>query len=363
MALPEPLQQIGRTFVRYRGRRLLYFAGCDYFRLASHSRVLAALKRAVDRLGLNVAASRLTTGNHVLYEKLERELARFFDAPAAVLVSTGYNGNIVLAQALEGSFSHALVDERSHPSLKDTAAVLNCPVLIFRHRDSEHLAVSVSRCGPECRPIVLTDGLFSHDGSTAPLRAYLDALPPDGRILVDDAHGAAVLGKHGRGTLEYCGASRARIFQTVTLSKGFGVYGGAILASAPIRNAILRRSRSFIGSTPLPLPLAAAALESLSLLKLHGSELRTRLRHRTRRLRARLRAVAFDVADNPGPIVPIQPASAAAARRIKDKLLRAGIFPPFIRYPGGPSAGYFRFVISSVHTDLQVDKLADALAP
>jgi len=78
MTEPEPLQQVNRTYVRLRQRKLSYFSGCDYFRLASHRRVLAALQTGVREYGLNVAASRLTTGNHILYQELETELADFF---------------------------------------------------------------------------------------------------------------------------------------------------------------------------------------------------------------------------------------------------------------------------------------------
>ncbi|HYV31565.1 MAG TPA: 8-amino-7-oxononanoate synthase, partial [Candidatus Binatia bacterium] len=92
--LAEPLQQIDRTCVLHRGRKLAYFAGCDYYRLASHPDVLRAVHDGLERFGLNVAASRRTTGNHPLYEQLEQELATFFGADAAVLVSNGYVANL-----------------------------------------------------------------------------------------------------------------------------------------------------------------------------------------------------------------------------------------------------------------------------
>src|SRR6185369_17986508 len=101
---PEPLQQIDRTYVLWRGQRLSYFSGCDYFRLSSHANVIAAISAGLKRYGLNVAASRKTTGEHVLYKNLEKRLARFFCAEAAVLVSSGYVANLAVAQALTGQF-------------------------------------------------------------------------------------------------------------------------------------------------------------------------------------------------------------------------------------------------------------------
>src|SRR5438876_3907882 len=172
MTEPEPLQQLDRTYVRFRGRKLSYFSGCDYFRLASHPEVVAAIEEGARKFGLNVAASRLTSGNHVLYGKLERAIADFFSAQDALVVSTGYVTNLVVAQALAGNFSHVLMDENSHPSLADSARFFDCPVLRFKPRDSEDVARAVRRCGPGAGVILLTDGMFARDGSVAPLSDY-----------------------------------------------------------------------------------------------------------------------------------------------------------------------------------------------
>lgn len=360
MTEPEPLQQINRTCVRFRRRKLAYFSGCDYFRLASHPRLIAALQAGVKKYGLNVAASRMTTGNHALYRSLEAQLADFFAVESALLVSSGYMTNLVVAQALAGNFSHALLDERSHPSLADAARFLDCPVLQFKSRDAEALAQSVRRCGPHSKLIVLTDGMFSHDGSAAPLSEYLRVLPKDAMLLVDDAHGAGVLGRTGKGTVEYAGAGRRRLIQTVTLSKAFGAYGGAILGATRFRRQILERSRMFVGSTPLPLPLANAALEGVRLLKADNG-LRQRLAQKAAYVKAALREAGLPLADTPGPIVPLLPRRASEAARLNRALLAAGIYPPFIQYPGGPPSGYFRFVISSEHSRRQLDALLEVL--
>src|SRR5256714_12347203 len=137
MTEPEPLQQINRTCVRFRNRTLAYFSGCDYFRLSSHPRVIAALQAGLRKYGLNVAASRLTTGNHKLYGELEERLADFFKAETAILVSTGYLANLIVAQALAGNFSHALIGEKAHSSLSDATRLLECPVVQIGHRDAK----------------------------------------------------------------------------------------------------------------------------------------------------------------------------------------------------------------------------------
>jgi 7-keto-8-aminopelargonate synthetase-like enzyme len=360
MALSAPLQQIDRVFVLYRGRKLIYFGGCDYFRLSSHPKVLRALKEGAQKFGLNVAASRSTTGNHVLFEKLEEELANFFRVERAALLSNGYATNLAVTQTFASQFTHAVIDERCHGSPRDAAQLLRCPVLTFAHRDVKDFRRVLKTCGRSARPFVLTDGMFSHDGSLAPLREYLDALPRTAMLLVDDAHGAGTLGKTGRGTVEVCGVRDSRVVQTISLSKAFGVYGGAVLGSAKVITEIQEHSRIFNGNTPLPLPLANAALTSVKILK-QDHRLRVRLNSNTARLKGALRSVDCGTADNDSPLVTIVPGTPRDASSLSGKLLRAGIFPSLISYSGGQCRYYFRFAVSSEHSSAQLDQLAEVL--
>ena len=355
--MQTPLQQVDRTYAIWRKRRLSYFAGCDYFRLASHPAVIEAVTNGLAQYGLNVAASRLTTGDHALYTRLESALAEFFDAPAALLVGNGYATNLIVAQALCEDYSHVLIDERSHASLRDAARFFRCPVIEFKHRDAVDLERSLKG---KSRPLLLTDGVFSHSGEVAPLREYLKALPRTGMILLDDAHSAGVLGEEGKGTLEYAGVGRARIIQTVTLSKAFGVYGGAILCRRTLRKKIMAGSRMFAGTTPVPLPLANAALTSVDLLRSDKS-FRRRLAGNVDYVKNALRAGGMDVAEAPAPIIAVIPRGLREAQSLRAQLLSHNVFPSFIRYPGGPEGGYFRFVISSEHSREQLDDLIASL--
>jgi glycine C-acetyltransferase/8-amino-7-oxononanoate synthase len=356
----EPLEMAGDNEVRWRNRTLIHFSGCDYFRLARHSAVASMARSALEKTGLNVAASRLTTGNRKLYADLEKELAAFFDAETAVVLPNGYLAPMAVAQALAGKFSHVFVDELSHVALIDATRMLDCRVKVFPHRDVASLARNVAKLAAGSRPIILTDGMFSHDGSVAPLSEYLKILPPAGMILVDDAHGAGVLGARGRGTLEQTGVNRTRIIQCATLSKAFGVYGGVVLGTRALRAKIVTRSRLFAGSTPLPPPLAGAALAALQILKREPVR-RERLFRNVSWLRNRLRESGWEIAETPGPIVRLPSMNSAAANELKKRLLAASIYPPFVKYGKASAAGFFRFVISSGHTELHLDKLARVL--
>jgi 7-keto-8-aminopelargonate synthetase-like enzyme len=268
--------------------------------------------------------------------------------------------NLAVAQAVAGQFTHALIDEKAHVCLRDATEFLGCPVLDFKNCDPADVARLVKQCGQNARLILLTDGLYSGPGTVAPLVEYLQVLPKQALVLVDDAHGAGVVGPTGKGSPEFTGAQRRRLVQTMTLSKAFGVYGGVVLCSRKLRQQIVNRSHCFIGSTPLPLPLVNAALTAIRLHRT-GAELRRRLRRNVARVCSALRAAGVAVPDGAGAVVPIYPRSTRHASALRRALLAAGIYPSFIKYPSGPATGYFRFVISSAHTPAQLDNLSGVL--
>lgn len=356
-----PLRQVAKNLIEADGQRLLYFAGCDYFRFASHPAILRAIDLALRPGGLNVAASRFTTGNHPLYREAELRIAEFFEAADALLLPTGYVTNLAVTQALAAEVTHAFADERAHVCVTDAARFLNCPLIRFPHRDAVALARRLRRLPASARPLVLTDGMFSGNGAVAPLADYLAALPARGWLLVDDAHGVGTLGAQGQGTPEHGGVRDDRLIQTLTFSKAFGVYGGAVLCPPGLRARLATGSHLFAGSTPLPLPLVAGVLAALTAMRAQGPARRRRLQAHAAWLRGELRAAGQPVEDQPGPIFPFHLASEAARESLRRRLLQAGIYPSFIRYPGGPEAGYFRFVLSSEHTRANVAALATVL--
>lgn len=360
MSEAAPLQSAGVNKLRLNRRTLVHFSGCDYFRLSQHPKVIQAAHSSLTKEGLSVAASRRTTGNHPIYARLETKLATFFGADTALVLPDGYLAPIAVTQVLAGEVTHALIDEFAHGALVDAARMPDCPVIKFNHRNADNLAKAIVKCGRNARPLVLTDGLFSHDGSVAPLREYLKHLPRNGMILVDDAHGVGVLGATGKGSLEHEGVSRDRIIQCATLSKAFGVYGGVVLAKRALREKILERSRSFIGTTPLPLPLAGAALASLDILQRDRSRRKSLFNNLTR-VRKALRAAGWETAETPGPIIRLPAMNETESNVLKKHLLRAGIYPPFLKYGSSSATGFFRLVISSGHTEAQLNQLISVL--
>lgn len=346
MTPPEPLQQVDRTWVIWRGQTLAYFGGCDYFRMASHPKVIGAAQNAITRYGLNVAASRWTTGNHPLYNELEVALAKLFECESGLLVSNGYLTNLAVIHGVRDRISHILIDERAHVSLAEAAIAAHVEVIPFAHRSPSDLERKLPKYA---KALMMTDGVFAHDGSIAPLNDYARILKSDALMLVDDSHGAGVLGERGRGTPEHFGIARDRVIQTTTLSKAFGCFGGAVLAPKEVTDSIASKSSVVTGATPFPLSHAAAAIVAAELIS--SPDVRVALRENLERLGL----------NTPVPIHAVFPANEKELRNLIRGLLARGIFPPNIRYQNGPAEGYFRFAISSEHTRAQLDALADAL--
>lgn len=357
--LPEPLRAASRTEVWFGRRRLAYFGGCDYYRFSTHPKVVAAAGRAARNFGLGVAASRRTTGNHPIFGRLEAELADFFGGPAALLTGSGYVTNLVVAQALASDFTHLLLDEGAHPSLQDAATMLSSTILRYRPGDVADAIRQQKRLPRGARCLLLTDGINPTGGGAAPLAELRAGLRDSTWFLVDDCHGLGTVGPGGRGTVAHAAIGGDRVIQTGTLSKAFGSFGGFILAPKALIPRLVG-TRIFAGSTPPPMPHVEAARKSLALLR-QNPALPDRLRQNADSVKGALLAAGRIPAVNLGPICRVVPRDASDEAGLRRRLLRAGIFPTFIRYPGLPAGGAYRFGVSTEHSADQLQSLVDAV--
>lgn len=362
MPTPWPqVRQVDPLHVKFESRTLVYFGGCDYLRLSWHPDVRRALSTGLKRHGLNVAASRGTTGNHPLYPQLEERLAGFFGCEDAILVSNGYMASLAVGQAMAGPFTHALLDAKAHACLRDAACLMGIGISESPHGTALSASALDRKTGRHSKVMVMTDGMFSQNGFVAPLREWSRSLRRGDWLLVDDAHGVGVLGENGRGAVEWTNTRHPRLLLTATLSKAFGVYGGMILGPSRALDGIRSKSRMLLGNTPLPLPLVEAAMTSLRLTSRNPAR-RGRLLAQAAWLKRLLVENGWrDPVATPAPIISAIPRSPRAARRVSDALRAAGIYPSLIHYPGGPGTGYFRFAISSEHNRDQLRNLATVL--
>ncbi|MBF0276589.1 MAG: aminotransferase class I/II-fold pyridoxal phosphate-dependent enzyme [SAR324 cluster bacterium] len=358
---PE-IKFVDRDYILFENKKLLYLAGIDYHRMSNNPIIIQAMSDAAHEFGLNPTGSRTTTGNHSLYIQLEKTVSNFFNSEAAAVFASGYISNMVLLQTIKDDFDIFFIDEVTHSSMMDATKLCDKKVISFKYLNPQHLKEQIDKnVSANSRLLVMTDGVFPSTGEIPPLKDYADVVKKyDGKILTDDAHAMAVIGKTGKGTWEEKELSRDLFFQTGTLSKGFGIHGGVIQGDSDLINNIQERSAAFAGSTGISLPLAAAAAKSISYLK-SNPQIITELQKSALALKEKFRGIGFKMPSSPVPIFSITLEDRQKNQRLKQLLLNNGIYPPFINYPGSPPGGHFRFIITSITTREQIQLLFETI--
>jgi 8-amino-7-oxononanoate synthase len=353
---------VDRDYVIYEGKKLLYFGGIDYHRMSNNPMIIRTLSEAALEYGLSSTGSRTTTGNHPLYLELEKKIAEFFETEAAAVFASGYLSNIILLQAIAQNHNIFFIDQISHSSILDAAKQFDKEIIFYEHLDAQHLKEQLKKhLKAGSKPLIMTDGVFPARGEISPLDEYAEVIQKyDAKILIDDAHALAVIGATGKGSWEERGIGRDVFYQTGTLSKGFGVFGGIIPAENDLIQKIQQNSLAFIGSTGLALPLASAAIQSIAYF-LINRHIIGELQNRSLFLKEKFRQIGFDIPKSPAPIVSITYYDKQKNKKLSQLLIANGIYPPFINYPGAPPGGHFRFAITSNHTDEQVNILYETV--
>ena len=351
-------RRIDATRYNVEGRTLVGFSSNDYLGISMDPRLAEAAAQAARVWGMGCGASRLITGSLGIHEQLERALAEWKGAASALLFSTGYQANLGVLQALASDgvvFSDAL----NHASIVDGCRLARARVVVYRHKDVEHLEALLKEHRSTTRRVVVTDGVFSMDGDVAPM-AEIAALARehDALVVVDDAHATGVL---GRGTAQYCGVDPRALVQVGTLGKALGVFGGFVACDAPIRELLINRARTMVFTTAPPAAVVGAALEALRIVE-REPERRHKLEANANRLRAGLRSKGLDVSDAPTPIVPVVLGDNERALRWSRSLWERGMWVHPIRPPTvPPGTARLRVSVSSEHDPSQVDALIEAI--
>ncbi|MGD9790894.1 MAG: aminotransferase class I/II-fold pyridoxal phosphate-dependent enzyme [Phycisphaerales bacterium] len=359
-----PVESCDARHVRLDGRDVLAFAGCNYLGLSFHPDVQRAVRDGLTRFGLSTTASRETTGNTLTHEALETELAAFVGQEAAILTAEGYTANFAACQALARTCGVALLDSKSHRSLRNAATAAGMQVFEYEHLDATSAAWVIEKYA-DAGVAILTDSVFAADGAVAPLRDLLAALPRDrAALLVDDCHGFCVLGRAGRGAVDHFDLNDPRIVITTTLAKGLGCYGGAVMGRSTFIRTVREHAGVYRGSTPVPPAIAEGCRAAVRVLTTEPWRV-DRLRENVARIRRGLLELGLRVPDaaageGAGAHVPIftfvmEPR--AEMDRISDSMRERGVLAPVIDYPGGPAPRYFRVVVNAMHEPADIERL------
>jgi glycine C-acetyltransferase/8-amino-7-oxononanoate synthase len=349
------------------GQPVLLLCSNNYLGLADHPQVREAAAEAAMRWGVGAGASRLISGTMTVHGRLEERLAEFTARQSCLLFGSGYLANLGVIGALAGRGDTVFSDELNHASIVDGCRLSRAEVVVYRHRDPEHLLWSMRhhggrREGPG-RRVIATDSIFSMDGDVAPLEELVELAQAAGaRIVVDEAHAIGTYGPDGRGALAAAGLEGEVDAIVGTLGKSLGSYGAFVCGDEQMTRYLLNTARSFIFSTAPPPPAVAGALAALELLEQRPHRVE-RLAANARALRRSLAAEGFQVPEGDMHIVPLIVGEERDTMRLCQAAIEQGVFAQAIRPPTVPAGtSRLRLATMASHTASDMRMAAGVLA-
>jgi glycine C-acetyltransferase len=337
----------------------------NYLGLSNEPAVVDAGRRALDRFGAGTASVRFICGTFTVHRELEAACARLVGTAASLSFVSCWNANEAVPGTLLGEEDIVISDQLNHASIIDgirlAKAITKCQTAVYRHADMADLDAKLAAAHDRRVRMVITDGIFSMEGSIAPLPDLLEVCRKHQAVLVvDDSHATGVLGAHGRGTAEHFNVVGQIDIITSTLGKALGgAAGGFAAGSAAVCDYLTQRARPQLFSNALPPTVAASALASIEFLEAHPEAV-TRLRDNATYFRTRLLELGFKPLPGETPIIPVILGETSAAIQMSDLLLGEGVFVTGFGFPVVPQGqARVRCQISAAHTK---DDLDQALA-
>ena len=344
-------------------RRYVCWCSNDYLGLSQHPRCIQAMNAAAAKWGVGSRASRLLAGTSREHKRLEESLARWFGAEDALVFASGYLANLGILSSLLSQDDFVVADKLIHASLWDALRASGAKLRVFRHNDAAHAGELLKRSGKARRRWIVAEGVFSMEGDKAPLKLLARAAQDHGaQLYLDDAHGAFVLGRTGRGSPEEAGVPIGQLVYMGTLGKALGCQGGFVVGSGEFIEWLHNKARTFIYSTALAAPVAAAAAEALHVIDEEPLWSQTLLRN-TKLLHQGLIAESIPTARAASHILPVFIGDSGRALKVGDFLWKKGQWCPAIRPPTVPKKeARLRISLSALHTPAQTEQLVSALS-
>lgn len=346
------------------GRDVLNFCANNYLGLANDPRLVAAAKNALDRWGYGLSSVRFICGTQEIHKQLEAALSAFLGTEDALLYGSCFDANGGLFETLLGPEDAVISDELNHASIIDGMRLCKARRLRYRNRDLADLEARLKEAADAPLRVIATDGVFSMDGTLAPLDGICDLAGRYGAaVMVDDSHATGFMGARGRGTHEHFGVMGRVDLLTGTFGKALGgASGGYVSGRKPVIDLLRQRSRPYLFSNSLCPAIAATTVAALEILE-GSTALRDRLMQNARYFRNGMAARGFAIADSDHPIVPIMLGDASLATRMAALLLEEGIYVIGFTYPVVPKEqARIRVQISAAHTRKMLDRALDAFA-
>lgn len=353
-------QGAGRWLVRD-GQRYRNFSSNDYLGLSQHPAIVRAWQQGAEKYGVGSGGSGHVSGYTLAHQQVETELADWLGYPRALLFISGFAANQAVIAALGNKEDRIVADKLSHTSLLEAANVSPAELRRFAHNDAAHLTTLLAK-PINGEQLVVTEGVFSMDGDSAPLADIAHVTRrANGWLMVDDAHGIGVCGDEGRGS---CHARQVMPdILIVTFGKGVGVSGAAVLCSESLAAYLTQFARHLIYSTSMPPAQAVALSASLAVIRADdGAERRHKLNALIAQFRVGAQAQNLQVTASDSAIQPLIVGENSRALQLAAHLRECGCWVTAIRPPTvPPGTARLRLTLTAAHEPEDIDWLLERL--
>lgn len=348
--------------IRVQQGEMLNFCANNYLGLSSDPRLLAAAHAGLDEYGFGLSSVRFICGTQSQHRELEREMAAFLRREDCILYGSCFDANGGLFEALTGEEDAIISDSLNHASIIDGIRLSKARRLRYANADMAELKLRLEEASSARLKLIATDGVFSMDGTIAPLADICELADRYGAIVfVDDSHATGFVGRTGRGTPEHCGVEARVDIINSTLGKALGgASGGFTAAKTEVVDLLRQRSRPYLFSNTLAPAITAASLACLRLLS-ESTALRDKLERNTAWFRAAMTAAGFKIRPGVHPIVPIMLGDAKLAVDLARAMLDEGIYVVGFSYPVVPKdAARIRVQVSAAHEQAHLEQAVAA---
>lgn len=346
------------------GSQVLNFCANNYLGLSSHPRVTEAAKRAIDTHGYGMSSVRFICGTQDIHKQLEEDLSRFLDTEDTILYAACFDANGGVFEPLFGEKDAIISDALNHASIIDGMRLCKARRYRYAHNDMAELEKCLQESQDAENRIIVTDAVFSMDGTIAQLDKICDLADRyKALVMVDECHSMGFMGKTGRGVVEHCGVTGRVDIITGTLGKALGgAMGGFTSGRKEIVEMLRQRSRPYLFSNSLAPSIVGASIEVLKLLS-ETTELRDKLEWNAQYFRKGMEAAGLDLKPGEHPIIPVMLYDAPLSQKMAEGLLARGIYVIGFYYPVVPKGeARIRVQLSAAHDQQHLDKAIAAFA-
>lgn len=341
---------------------VLNFCANNYLGLANHPRVIAGAKHAMDTHGFGLASVRFICGTQDIHKTLERKISEFFGTEDTILYAAAFDANGGVFEPLFNEQDAIISDELNHASIIDGIRLCKAQRFRYKHNNMDDLEAQLKAAAGCRRRIIVTDGVFSMDGTIAQMDKICDLADKyEALVMTDECHSSGFMGRTGRGVPEHCGVADRVDIITGTLGKALGGgSGGFTTGKKEIIDILRQRSRPYLFSNTLAPAIVGASLAVLEMLT-ETTELRDKLEDNARYFREKMTAAGFDLKPGQHPIVPVMLYDAPLAQQFAERMLAKGIYVIGFYYPVvAKGQARIRVQLSALHTIEQLDRAVAA---